>query len=238
MKHVLVTRPQPQAERLNQRLQQAGFDSYVWPMLAIEPVPYEAVTGHFDRVIVTSQHAAQLGEDMIRQLTAPCFAIGAATMQTLQALGIKAQCAQHGENSESLLTLPAFRTLKAGARVLLVKGEGGRGLIPQVLQAAGIGLTELNVYRRIKPRYNMAEFNQFLTQHQIDTVLCTSAETAENVSQHLMSDWRQQLEIIVPSLRVAKAATQLGFHRVITAAGASDEAMLSALTRHGLDETP
>jgi hypothetical protein len=77
---LLVTRPEPDAERTAAVLRARGHDVVVAPVLRIEPVAAEFSRGPFAGVIMTSANAAQAiaAHPRLGELTAlPVFAVGA-----------------------------------------------------------------------------------------------------------------------------------------------------------------
>ncbi len=59
--HLLITRPQPDAELLAARLAQCGITSLIHPMLRIEAVPH-VIAGQYDGLIMTSRNAVRYAE--------------------------------------------------------------------------------------------------------------------------------------------------------------------------------
>lgn len=240
---VLVTRPAGVADALCQALAAAGAQVHRAPLLAIEPLPESAVDravaqdlDRFDIVIVTSRHAVQHGISRL----ADCWpqwpaqqrwlAVGAATASALTAHGIHAE-APADARSEGLLGLPALSDV-AGRRVLLLTGEGGRGLLDSTLVARGALVTRLAVYRRVADDHAGAALDAF--RHTAGNpgaraVLVTSGDALQNLLR--LAPWLREdgSHLVVASDRIGALARAAGFTRITVAASAVDDVLLDTL---------
>src|SRR5262245_47209617 len=96
---LLVTRPQPDAERTAAVLRDKGHDAVVAPVLRIEPVAARIGDGPFAAVIMTSANAAQAiaGHAHLADLTAlPVFAVGARTAEAARQAGFATVASAEG----------------------------------------------------------------------------------------------------------------------------------------------
>ncbi|WP_207061590.1 uroporphyrinogen-III synthase [Motiliproteus sp. SC1-56] len=251
---VLVTRPAHQADALCQHLQALGAEAVRFPTLAIHPCTpdnpqYSSLKqkfldlDHYHAVIFVSANAARLGHEWIDSywpqlpLRIHWLAVGQATARTLSELGIPAQHPDQAMDSEALLALPILQELDH-QRVLICRGEGGRELLAQTLQARGAQVDYAELYRRGCPTYSSADIESIIYKSPPTVMLVTSGEALDNLVR-LCRQVNQQFEasalrrrlLVVPSPRVAEQAHQLGFEQVREAANATDGAMLEALQR-------
>lgn len=240
---VLVTRPAGVADALCSALADAGAQVYRAPLLAIEPLAESATDravaqdlDRFDIVIVTSRHAVQHGiprlENFWPQWPAHlCWlAVGSATAGALAAHGIVAQ-APADARSEGLLALPALTDV-AGRRVLLLTGEGGRGLLDSTLAARGATVTRLAAYRRVSDAQAGAALDAFRRaggSAQRRAVLVSSGDALQNLLG--LAPWLREdgTQVVVASSRIADMARAHGLPRVTVAASAVDDALVDAL---------
>ena len=139
---ILVTRPLGQGETLCQALQRAGFRACQLPLLQLEALPElsaaarRSVQGlaQYRRVIVVSGNAVHHGMPWIERYwprlpPGPAwYAVGEATARALRAHGIQARTPGIDMTSEGLLALPELQAV-SGERLLIIKGEGGRGAL-------------------------------------------------------------------------------------------------------------
>ena len=135
-------------------------------------------------------------------------------------------------DSEGLLALPALSDLH-GQSVLIVRGEGGRGLLGNTLIARGAKLAYAEAYRRTLPETDPAPLLA-CWQRDVQLVTVTSTEVLNNLLTLVGDRGRGMLlatPVVVVSARTTEAAKDRGFARVELAERASDAAILAALCR-------
>ena len=185
--------------------------------------------------IFISANAARFGLPQLGPVLARCpdptvIAVGNKTRDTLAAEGIQAQVPARPD-SEGLLAMSA---LSAGdlRDVVIVKGEGGRELLASELTRRGARVTEWACYRRCWPEVDVSGVAA------ISAGLIFQASSGEMLSRlaELLAGEGQadlfQSPIIVPSDRVARLATEIGWGQVVRAEDASDDAFMRALKQH------
>ena len=240
MTTVVLTRPQADSERLSEALQNEGFQTRVMPIITIEAIPTAeqapAPTVSDDALcIFISANAVrfglpQLGSALARDSDLTVIAVGNKTRDTLAAEGIQAQVPVRAD-SEGLLAMPAL-SAPDSRDVVIVKGEGGRELLASELTGRGARVTEWACYRRCWPEVDVSGLIE------ISAGLIFQASSGEMVSRlsELLAGGGQadlfQSSIIVPSDRVARLATEIGWGQVIRAEDASDDAFIRALKQH------
>ncbi len=158
-------------------------------------------------------------------------AIGKATALALQDYNIKVDLVPKGRfNSEALLSLPQMHQVQ-GKRIVIVRGEGGRGLLAETLVKRGAIVTYAEVYKRIIPAIDL---QQCLRQWRegVDVVLITSGESLTNLFTMIGDEgfeWLKNVPFVVVSPRIAEQASRVGLGKVVLAAGVSDSALLEAV---------
>lgn len=139
-----MTRPAEGADELLRRLEGAGHEVAVCPLIAIEPLgdgPVE--TDGYDWVVVTSRNGAR---ELLRRhqgALPKVAAIGTGTAAVLTASGIEADLVPRVSSQEGLLAefpRPAGRVLFAGA-------EGARRLLVDALRAEFLPLYRTRLLR-------------------------------------------------------------------------------------------
>jgi len=239
---VLLTRPAEESTALAASLSDAGIFSSSLPLLDIQPL---AVTpeqqavfrnlGRYCAVIVVSKPAARLATQQLDQALPqlPWFSVGAATAQVLAEHGLNVHYPQTGDDSEALLQLPALREAVArpGARVLILRGEGGRELLAQRLREQGASVDYLELYRRFLPAYEAGVLTQRIQLERLNGVVVSSGQGFLHLQTLAGADWPQvaQLPLFVPSPRVLEMAQAAGAEKVVDCRGASAAALLVAL---------
>ena len=240
MTTVVLTRPQADSERLSEALQNEGFQTRVMPIITIEAIPtaeqVPAPSVNDDALcIFISANAVrfglpQMGSALARDSDLTVIAVGNKTRDTLAAEGIQAQVPVRAD-SEGLLAMPAL-SAPDSRDVVIVKGEGGRELLASELTGRGARVTEWACYRRCWPEVDVSGLIE------ISAGLIFQASSGEMVSRlsELLAGGGQadlfQSSIIVPSDRVARLATEIGWGQVIRAEDASDDAFIRALKQH------
>ncbi len=239
---VLVTRPAHLQKGAISRLEQAGFEPVSLPLLRIEAIDIESAEASairssilnldlYSTVIFISRNAARIGAELIDQywpqlpIGVEWIAIGQGTADQLAELGIHAKV-NPGVDSEALLDTPQLQEV-SDQRILLVKGVGGRDLLKHALEVRGAQVNTIEVYQRSICSYTEAELADKLGA-TVDVALLTSGEALQAFSELNLAGC---MALVVPSERVAMQAAQLGYTDVVTANGASDEAMLAAIAQ-------
>lgn len=246
---VWVTRPADQAQNLIDRINAAGGEALAVPTLVIVapaasrqlPARAQALLERAQTVIFISRNAVDwlwywLGaqaEGLCRQATT--LAVGPATVAALNRRGIdEVQLPEAGADSEALLKLPALsHEIIHDARVVIVRGEGGRELLADTLRRRGASIEYLEVYRR-QPNADMQRKIPTLWRDHPPAVIVASspaglAALLEMVDDAVLSELRAR-PLICLGQRLAGQAQALGFERCYpVAAGAGDSAVLNVL---------
>lgn len=250
-KRVLVTRPAHQASGQIAQLQALGAEPVALPVLEIQPYNSPAHEYHlaksqildldlFHSVIFVSANAARFGAELIDEywpqlpIKVNWLAIGQKTAATLADYGIDAEASPLGYDSEALLHSPALQQVNGG-RILIVRGQGGREKLAEILRERGASVEYANLYQRRCPGYPDETIKSSLHQ-PLDALLVTSGEGLENLLQlahgsqnQFKTDSLLRCQLVVPSARIAEQAADAGFTRITTAAGPDDQAMIAAL---------
>ena len=239
---VLVTRPAAQCAMLCAEIEGQGGSAIAFPAVEIEPVAVQAAAvaaADYDLVVFVSVNAVEHGARQVTKSTRTRIAaIGRATAAALAAAELAADIVpEAGFTSEALLAHPELQ-LTSGARVLIVRGEGGRELLRDTFAEHGMVVETREVYRRVRPTVaaaKVAEVEARWSDEGIDVVTATSIETLQNLQALLTEHGRQLLSgtaLLVPSRRIVAAAVSAGLRgEAIVAAGADDASMIGALAQ-------
>ena len=232
---LIVTRPQPQADDWVARLRREGIEAAALPLIAIappaDPVPVHAawqVLGHYALVVFVSPNAVQRFFQ-----AAPAGAAwppgvwagspGPGTTQALAEAGVPpAACVAPAADapqfdSESLWV--QLQTLRdwGGARVLIVRGDGGREWLAQTLRDRGAQVDTVAAYRRGAPTLSGAEretLARALQEPSMNVWLFSSSEALPHLRQLApAADWRPA-RAWATHPRIADHARAAGFGEV------------------------
>ncbi|MCK3842269.1 uroporphyrinogen-III synthase [Pseudomonas sp. W15Feb34] len=239
---VLLTRPAEESTALAALLSQAGIYSSRLPLLETQALAVtaeqQAVFDALQRycaVIVVSKPAARLALQRLGNAVPPMpwFSVGAATAQILAGHGLDVHYPATGDDSEALLQLPALREAIAqpGAKVLILRGEGGRELLAERLREQGASVDYLELYRRFLPVYETGAVMQRIRLERLNGLVVSSGQGFLHLQALAGTDWPQvaQLPLFVPSPRVYEMARAAGAKKVVDCRGASAAALLVAL---------
>lgn len=232
---VLVTRPRERAGGLVDRLSALGARPVVCPVIEIQPLPWsgDRDAGRYDIVVFTSPAAVQHGSDgMDLRATVEVAAVGPATAAALRERGFSVTVEPVGSNdSEGLLAHPALAPERVSGRdVLIVRGEGGRGLLGESLVARGARVDYAEVYRRARPAGPVPA-----EAAGCEIITVTSNEGVANLLAMTEPSTRTRLlgrPLVTVSERGAARAREAGFTGPITVAGGADSQSIVAAAEY------
>jgi uroporphyrinogen-III synthase len=250
---VVITRPRQQAEPLARAVAALGRAPVLLPLLEISPLPEEG-QGELRRVLrdlAAFALVAFVSPNAIEAAFAHIDRWPEGVDIAVVGEGSRAALAKHGvcdgrvrihcpadpahSDSEHLLQVLDLARL-AGRRVLVVRGEGGRELMPDALRGAGAAVETVAAYRRAVPSLtpDLAARLGGLLAAPNDWIITSSEALRGLVSlvdrlapPDRQSQLRQQ-HLIVPHARIHETACALGFTR-LTLTGSGDERLLAAL---------
>jgi uroporphyrinogen III methyltransferase/synthase len=186
---VVVTRAREQASTLRSALEDLGASVVELPTIAVEPVDFALPDlASYDWLVFTSVNGVdaffvdglwQRGLDARALAGLRVTAIGPATASTLLAYDVNVDLVPERAVAESLLE--AFPDPAAhGARVLLVRAEQGRDVLPDGLAARGYAVDVLAVYRTVRADPDPATLDR-VRAGDVDAITFTSSSTVDNI---------------------------------------------------------
>lgn len=243
-RRILVTRPAAQAASLVGMIEAEGGEAVCFPLLEIAPVddlaPLAAAAASlesYDFAIFISPNAVNyaiphllVGRNWPTGL--PAVAIGPSTVKSLENFGVGPVLAPSERyDSEAVLALPALATAQVqGRRVLILRGNGGRELLSETLQARGATVSRVSCYQRSAPS-DATLLRSRLRAGQLDALTLSSSEGLRYLWAMLDAEERLRLSalpLFVPHARIGEEATALGLSRVMLTEPA-DTGIVSAL---------
>lgn len=241
MARVWITRSEPGASVLAQLLEQHGVSAWVAPVLEVMPiVPWRALINDVEAgtveeclqtkpalVIALSAHAVQaaIAAGLLSHAgTADFLAVGQRTASVLKEQGIDAHVPGLS-SSEGLLQMEHINVLSADSTVWVFAGVGGRDLVTRYLQdMLAARVVKFELYQRQSVHVGAIE------AQALDAVVTSSQQAVVAVAEQ----WREAqgsfaVPLVVPSIRVAELAAEIGFTNVHTAVNASAGETLAML---------
>ncbi len=148
---LLVTRPEPDAERTAAALRARGHEVVIAPLLRIEAIEdAEIGSGPWAAILVTSANAAPAvvqHERFAELRSLPAFAVGERSAQAMRAAGFADVTSADGKVGD-LARLVAQRT-KPGAPLLYLAGANRSGDLAGDLSAHGFMVRTTVIYRAV-----------------------------------------------------------------------------------------
>lgn len=244
----LILRPQPAADELAALLRRQGHTPVVCPLLSYLPgSELGSLTerlSHADIVISISVAAVHYASEQLatQQASWPqhCtyLAVGATTAAQWQQHAVNA-ISPADARSEGLLTLPELQSA-TGKSVLILRGNGGRELLADVLSELGAQVSYVECYRR---HYLHTDGTHLLQEWQaagVDSVIISSSKLFRQLIRLLpetASGWLSSQHWFVPSQRTADEIHQAGFNSVTIMSGVQHDAVVAALQNNPEDKT-
>jgi len=237
---VVITRPAGTAAALARRVRACGGVPLLLPGLSLRGAAGEMglrtqmrIALNDQLLVFTSPAAVRFAAALLPLRThATVLAVGQGTAQALRRHGVHA-LAPSRQDSEGLLDLPAAQVLR-GKRVAQIGAPGGRGMLREQLAARGARLRELQVYRRMPPRLDRRHVEAVSALPRSARVLLSSAEALQNLVDLLPPPVLARLRAAVAvasSARLAQAAHEAGFARIVQAESAVAADLLEAAAR-------
>lgn len=244
--NILVTRPSPAGEMLVSRLRALGQVAWSFPLIEFTPgrelntLPERlSALGEDDMVFALSQHAVTFAHAHLQQthaywpLQPRYFAIGRTTALALHtASGIEVRYPLDQEISEVLLQLPELQNIQ-GKRALILRGNGGRELLGETLEARGAQVEFCECYQRCGKLYDGAQEAMRWHTRGVDTIVVTSGEMLQQLFTLIplwyRENWLLRCRLLVVSERLANLARELGWQDIQVAENADNDALLRAL---------
>ena len=236
---VIVTRPARQSAGLARQLEVLGATPIVVPAIVILPPAdrasldsVHATLDQYDIAIFVSANAVEYGVPAPKDWPSKLLAMapGPGTAAALAATGIaETRIPTSTFDSEGLLALPELRDVN-GKRIVIFRGEGGRGDLGEALLARGARVTYAECYRRAAPATGAAGLSEVLREGRAKALTLTSSEGLDNLCALLDAGdlgRLRQLPAFVPHPRIAEHARGMGFVPIET--GGADAGLIAGL---------
>lgn len=158
--------------------------------------------------------ALQLLEDFPKNKNIIHIAVGEATAKALKYAGVEhVHYSQQGNDSEAAANLPIWKQLPIGAQVLIVRGEGGRDTLAQILCKRGLLVTFAEIYRRemCMPDWSL------LNNEQVQYAWLTSTQAMQSLFKQVSKENREKLlnlRYFTHHTRIAESILAQGGHDV------------------------
>lgn len=243
-RRILITRTRRQASELAAKIEALGGTPILVPTIEIvPPESYAALDAalanlaSFDWVVFTSANAVEIFQQRRDPSLTPSriAVIGPATARATEEAGLHVDLIPPAYVAESLGE--ALAPLVRGKRVLLVRAEQARDILPEMLKSSEADVTIATAYRNQIPEGSVTELRRLFAAKEgyPDAITFTSASTARNLVELL-----QAAEIELPASVglvsigpiTSEALRSLGLEPSIEAAEPTLAALVQALTAY------
>lgn len=237
-KWIVITRPSHQAEPLRQKLEAAGANVILFPLLDIVAPDNIAQMQqqltqiqNNDLLIFTSANAVNYSLKWLKQSDLQHLkvaAIGKKTAKLLKYKGIHVDYFPSQKfNSEALLAMSEIQSYGKGKRATIIRGQNGRDYLRERLEEQGVDVEYIDVYKRILPQQNIQLLREHNSNNQLDLILITSGSILQNLFKFLPeNDWLSKTRILLGSERIGAIMTDQYPHyqgELLITADPSDE---------------
>jgi uroporphyrinogen-III synthase len=238
--NIVVTRPRDQAAQLVTSIQALGGVCTLFPLLEITPLADDSALQslisrlhEFHLAIFISPNAVRFGMEAIKKAGGVPGALQVATVGLSSAKALldygvrKVISPQQRFDSESLLELPELQEVR-DKNIVIFRGDSGRELLGDTLKLRGAQVEYVTCYLRSKPQHNVSN----LLAAKPHALTVSSSEALNYLLEMLSPADREQLSalpLFVSHPRIAMAAQQQGWQKIITAAGGDDGLVKSLL---------
>ena len=190
-----ITRTRSQASALSARLEELGASCIEIPTIRLEdPSDHYAALDQaiyyltsYDWLLFTSVNGVHRFFHRLR-----LGVIGSATAEALRSYGLRADVVPPEYRAESLAD-SLLPHISPSSRILLVRAEQARNVLPDRLRGAGDRVTIAPAYRTLPATETRDRLIPLLEEHTLDLITCTSSSTVTSLLD-LLGDRRDLLE--------------------------------------------
>lgn len=195
-RRILITRTRQQASDLALQLEALGATTILVPTIEIVPPrnygPLDRALAYldtFDWLLFTSANAVEAFAERMKVRDSvglpsrvKIAVIGPATAKAVESIGLRVALLPSRYIAESLAE--SLATHASGCRILLIRAEDARDVLPNRLTHAGAAVTIAPAYRNQVPNASVPAIQQIFSsaKDQIDAITFTSASTARNLT--------------------------------------------------------
>lgn len=236
--HLLITRPEPDADAFRAQLEALGHQVTSEPLLKIEHLPISAdALDNAAGLVVTSRNglralAASPAMATARQL--PLLAVGPGTAALARELGLT-RITEGGGTASDLIPVIADTARSLNGTLIHVRGEQVAVDLKGALRSDGVELREIVAYRAVPAQALQPPTQELLASGAIDAVILMSPRAGAIFAQLVAAAGLRQavhnLSFLCLSPAVAASVEPLAPARVEVADGPNSAGVLGAVTR-------
>lgn len=236
---VLVTRPQPGADKTAERLLALGINPLVLPfteMVKLEHRLDDARVQSVDAVVVTSANALRFAdEQMLNKLKfLPVYAVGDATRDAALAVGLSTVVSANGD-AQDLVGL-VTEELQPNSTIVYLCGKTRTDDIEKSLVQLSFEIVLVETYQTLKVSQLTYKLEQLLISHTLDGVLLYSSISAQILTEIWPQHARGKTHTIPMSFCISERAnaslSSTLKTRAVVCAKPRDDVMIETVARY------
>ena len=236
--HLLITRPEPDADAFRAQLEALGHQVTAEPLLTIEHLPLAVgALGDAAGLVVTSRNglrALAASPAIAAAQKLPIGAGGPGTAALARELGFT-RITEGGGTATELVPVIADVSRNVNGTLVHVRGEQVAVDLKGALRGQGVELREIVSYRAVPAAALRPRTRELLASGGIDAVILMSPRTGATFARLIavagLREAAKKLVLLCLSPAVAATVEPLAPARVEVADGPNTAALLSAVTR-------
>jgi uroporphyrinogen-III synthase len=231
---VLVTRPQPGADKTAARLAGLGYAPVVLPMTQTVPLAQKLPVAKPDLVVATSPQAFHHLSEALRNALAntPVIVTGDGSATAARAAGLTHVDTAGGNVARLVDRLGQI--ILPNTRILYLGGRVRRPDLESFLQGKAIKLELMAVYDTISVSHSTEKFLETAAGGSFSSVFLTSVETVTTLGGISNANFNQAIEnalFISLSERIAETARSLFQNRIAVASEPTEDGLFQCLIK-------
>jgi len=237
--HVLITRPEADAEALKSRIEELGCRATLAPLVAIVPnaIPLSAIEGATALVTTSRNPLKALAGSPALGLakSLPLYVVGPGTAAMAREIGFTDVIEGAGTAADLAATLSALGRRDGGGTFAYLRGDVLAFDLEAALKRAEVNVVSVAAYRSVAAETLAPNVAAALARREIDAVMLMSPRTAETwarLAGDLIASAGRPIAHLCLSKAVAKALlSRFAANNVLIAAHPSLEEMLALVKR-------
>ncbi|MGK0297566.1 MAG: uroporphyrinogen-III synthase [Gammaproteobacteria bacterium] len=243
---ILVTRPKDQSENLCRLIRMSGGNAVEFPTMDIVLCD-DPTADKVNKLLTDSSHVIFISRNAVRCINKlivdvsslmrdkSVFAIGCGTAKELLNIGVNnLDYPSNNYGSEALLELEGLKEPGiCNKNILIIRGDGGRELLMEVLKGRGAKVQYASIYSSIMPDVNQDLLESIWKDLIPDIIVITSNQGLNNLIEMTGNKYNEILfsqRLVVMSDRIASNAINKGFARPPdVVADQSDNGIIAAI---------
>lgn len=234
---ILITRPEVDAAPLAQQLKRLAIDSWIEPLLSIQPLPVDPPPLElYVGLLITSANGIRVIAELVTARDLAVYCVGEASQRAATSLGFNRTYSANGDVHE-LVQLVQREIPPGQGRLLHVAGVAVAGDLASALTQLGYLVDKFECYEAKKADHLSMPVVKALRAGEFQAVALFSPRTAENfvhlVAQEGLTSCLKSLTAFCLSANVADKLARVDWHEIKVAARPDNPSMVALIKQWG-----